>query len=298
MLPFWLRTVRTHLGAPGKTCILSITDGDALVGLAPLALDEDRAHFLGTPDVCDYQDIVCRPGRQTDVMKAVLDYLAEIRVRRLDLRTVRPEAAALGALKQLAENGGLDLRIEEDDVTFETGLPATWDDYLMQLNGKQRHEVRRKVRRLENNGAVRFTMADGNGHNGSAEKAADTFVRLFRRNRQDKADFMNPAMEGYFRDLIDALNRHDLLRLYTLDIENNPTAAVLCFDYKGVRYLYNSGYDERYQDLSVGVLCKLFSIRGGIEMGCRHYDFLRGAEIYKKRIGGRQTQLYRCLATL
>ena len=75
-------------------------------------------------------------------------------------------------------------------------------------------------------------------------------------------------------------------------------ATVLCFDYRGVRYLYNSGYDERFDALSVGVLSKVFSINAAIEAGCRRYDFLKGAEVYKKRIGGHEVPLYRLRVTL
>jgi len=54
----------------------------------------------------------------------------------------------------------------------------------------------------------------------------------------------------------------------------------------------------QYQELSVGVLCKVFSIEKAIEDGCRRYDFLKGAEVYKKRIGGQELPLYRCRVEL
>ena len=133
---------------------------------------------------------------------------------------------------------------------------------------------------------------------GRLAKAVETFLALFHRNRQDKSAFMTGAMEAYFRDLIQALDREGLLRLCILDVAGQSAAAVLCFDYQGVRYLYNSGYDERFQALSVGILCKILSIRQGIEMGCRHYDFLKGAEEYKRRIGGREVALHGCALDL
>jgi CelD/BcsL family acetyltransferase involved in cellulose biosynthesis len=88
------------------------------------------------------------------------------------------------------------------------------------------------------------------------------------------------------------------LRLYFLEVAGRTVASVLCFDYLGTRYLYNSGYDAQYQELSVGILSKVFSIRTGIESGCGKYDFLKGAETYKKRIGGQERSLYRFDITL
>ena len=160
------------------------------------------------------------------------------------------------------------------------------------LNGKQRHEVRRKLRRLEAHGAYEFRMAaSGSDLDGAVEQ----FLRLFHLNRKDKSQFMDDTMGGYFQALIKRLELHKLLRLCFLDVSGQPAAAVLCFDYTGTRYLYNSGYDAAFQDLSVGILSKVLSIRAAVQSGCHTYDFLKGAEVYKKRIGGQELPLFRYL---
>jgi CelD/BcsL family acetyltransferase involved in cellulose biosynthesis len=68
----------------------------------------------------------------------------------------------------------------------------------------------------------------------------------------------------------------------------------MCFDYNATLHLYNSGYDPRYSALSVGLLCKVLSIKDGIESGIKKYDFLKGAEIYKYRLGGQEIPLVDC----
>jgi CelD/BcsL family acetyltransferase involved in cellulose biosynthesis len=193
----------------------------------------------------------------------------------------------MSALHQLVPRQG-EAGMGPDEVTFEIALPPDWDAFLGQLDGKQRHEVRRKLRRLETHGPFAFGPADG------LAGAADGFVRLFRRNRSDKADFMNDTMVAYFRALITTLAQHGLLRLFFLQVAGEPAASVLCFDFDGVRYLYNSGYDYRFEPLSVGILSKVFSIRDAVAGDCRRYDFLKGAEIYKRRIGGQELPLHRC----
>jgi CelD/BcsL family acetyltransferase involved in cellulose biosynthesis len=290
--PFWLDTVCRHLGAPGEPHRVAVWQDGSLIGLAPLAIDQGVGHFLGLPSVCDYQDLVVRPGSAGAVAEALLQHLARQGVRRLSLETLHPDAELIKGLQSMAARETFrSMTLEKVDVTYETSLPGTWEDYLLQLDGKQRHEVRRKVRRLETAGPIGFDLA---GNNGRLSQAVETFLCLFRLNREDKAEFLTGTMEAYFRDLILALDEQGLLRLYILEVAGQAAATVLCFDHEGVRYLYNSGYDEQFQSLSVGVLCKVFSIREGIEMGCRHYDFLKGAETYKKRIGGQVVELYRC----
>jgi len=290
VLPFWLDTVWRHLGGPGQVHIVRVEQGERSIGIAPLALDGDTARFMGSHEVCDYQDLVTEPGKETVVMSAIIAHLQAQGITRLDLRTLRPDALALNALKQLAPQQ-IEAALIPDDVTYEMELPDTWDGYLMHLNGKQRHEVRRKLRRLEYHGAFSYcavTRGDG------LDQAVQTFLDLFQRNRQDKAQFMNDDMAVYFQDLMLALSQEQMLRICTLNVENQPAAAVLCFDYEGTRYLYNSGYDANFDELSVGVLSKVLSIEHAIGAGCRRYDFLKGAEVYKKRIGGSQVPLYRC----
>jgi CelD/BcsL family acetyltransferase involved in cellulose biosynthesis len=290
--PFWLQSVVGHLGANGDPHVLTVSlDGD-IVGIAPLSINDQCAFFLGIPDVCDYQDVIIAPGHGEMVFHHLLDYLSQMGIGRLDLQTLRPHSALSEALEPLEKKSRISIHRLPSDVTYEATLPVDWEGYLMQLNGKQRHEVRRKLRRLEAHGTYAYRMADCNG---DLTDVIAQFLRLFQLNRKDKAAFMDDTMSAYFRDLIQQLARQQMLRLYFLDVDEQPAATVLCFDYNGVRYLYNSGYDAQFNDLSVGILSKVLSIQKGIEAGCRRYDFLKGAEVYKKRIGGKKVPLHRYL---
>jgi CelD/BcsL family acetyltransferase involved in cellulose biosynthesis len=295
--------VVNHLGAAGEPLILIVAREREVVGILPLCHDGQSAFFLGIADVCDYQDVILAPGHEAGALDHALAYLSKKGIHRLELQTLRPDAVLSDTLASIENSGSnahpgsgrIGFDRQPSDVTYETELPGSWDEYLMRLNGKQRHEIRRKLRRLETHGNYRYYMADpGQGLHG----AVDQFLRLFHLNRKDKSQFMDETMGDYFRALIARLAQHDLLRLYFLDVADRPVSSVLCFDYLGTRYLYNSGYDADYQDLSVGILSKVFSIRAGIESGCRIYDFLKGAEIYKKRIGGTERSLYQYTVTL
>ena len=125
-----------------------------------------------------------------------------------------------------------------------------------------------------------------------------TFLALFRSNRSDKAEFMNDRMDSFFRVLSVALNKARILKLFFLDFDERPVAATMCFNYQSTMYLYNNGYDKRFGSLSVGLLGKVLSIKESIHCGKKTYDFLKGSEVYKRRLGGQPVQLYRCLIEL
>jgi CelD/BcsL family acetyltransferase involved in cellulose biosynthesis len=292
--PFWLETVVKHLGAEGDPRVVVVTRRQEAVGVVPLACRDNSASFLGKADVCDYQDGIIRPGHEAAVGQVLIDHLAGHGIRRLDLQALRPGAAIAKALRPLKEKKQFRIIQHPCDVTYEATLPADWGAYMMQLNGKQRHEVRRKLRRLASHGDFTYRLADWQH---DLKRATARFLTLFHLNRTDKAAFMDHTMSAYFTALIEQLAQQQMLRLYFLDVGSRPAAAVLCFDYNGTRYLYNSGYDAHFHHLSVGILSKVLSIREGIAAGCGVYDFLKGSEVYKKHIGGREVPLYRYLVT-
>ena len=121
-----------------------------------------------------------------------------------------------------------------------------------------------------------------------------TFFALFEQAKQNKAAFMTEGMASFFNSLGEAMAEANILKIYILELDAIPAAAAMCFDYNSTIYLYNSGYDRRFSSLSAGLLCKVLSIKDSIQGGKKKYDFLKGDEVYKHRLGGKKIPLYRC----
>jgi len=113
-----------------------------------------------------------------------------------------------------------------------------------------------------------------------------------------KNEFLSPKREDFFRTMVEEMTGSGLLRLGTLCLNNNEVAAVLYFDYNNNIYLYNSAYEHHYDWLSVGLLSKVLCVKNAIELGRSRFDFLKGAEEYKYRMGGREIKLYTYLIEL
>jgi CelD/BcsL family acetyltransferase involved in cellulose biosynthesis len=291
VLPGWMRAWQ-EIFAPGASLwIRSFQQGGELIGIAALRVEERTARLIGDAEVCDHLDLVCTADRREDFCIALLDHLKGNGIERLELNPLRPDSAVMRALVPAARAGGYPVSVAEEDVLFELDLPDSWEDYLQTLSGKQRHEVRRKLRRLETRAAVRFRLEQA----AAVHAAVDDFLVLFRQNRRDKAAFMDDRMAAYFRSLAEYVPG---TRIGFLDVDGGPAAAVWCCDHGGTRYLYNSGYDANLGHLSVGILCKLLSIRDAIAAGLRTYDFLKGDEAYKRQLGGKPVPIYRCRINL
>ena len=224
-----------------------------------------KARFMGSPDVCDFQELVFPEGQEEPFLNLILNHLRSIGIRELVLEPLRGDSAFFRVLSRLPETEGQSLTLRPLDVLLEMDLPASWEDFLQGIPGKERHEIRRKLRRLEESGPVRCRMVETTG----PWRAMTTFLDLFRSSRPDKKEFMTEQMASFFRSLVEEMAGVGLLRLYFLDLHEQPVASVLCFDYRSTLYLYNNGYDERYRALSLGLLSKIFTIQDSIRKGRR-----------------------------
>jgi CelD/BcsL family acetyltransferase involved in cellulose biosynthesis len=157
------------------------------------------------------------------------------------------------------------------------------------LEGKQRHEIRRKLRRLNEAGEIRFRVIK---RPDEIFEAMDTFFSMFKASRPDKSEFLTDQMVSFFLLLAQRMAQQGLLRMSFLDIDQVPAAGVMCFDYNDTIFLYNNGYDPRFGNLSPGFLSKVYSIKDSIDRGRLRYDLLKGDEAYKKRLGSTPVPLY------
>jgi len=291
VLPPWLSTWWREFGREATPNLVSIRQGEDLLGLAPLMIEGDRASFIGSADICDYLDFIVVPGREQVFFNGLLDSLTGQGVTELDLRCLRPDSSVRQHLEELARSRGCEVTLEPDGITMEMDLPATWDEYLQGLTSKQRHETRRKLRRLYEAGNITLRMIEGTE---SIQENMDTFLRLFRESREDKTEFMTDRMESFFKSLAEAMAGAEILRLCFLEFDGRPIAVTMSFDYRDTIYLYNNGYDPEFGHLSIGVVSKSLSVRDSIERGKKRYDFLKGTETYKYRMGGQEVALSRC----
>ena len=291
VLPEWLKVWWNEFGTPFDSYLCAVRQGEDVIGIAPLLVEGKKAMLMGDTDVCDYLDFIVAPGKEAEFFRVLLEHLGREGITHLDLKLLHPESMVLTKLRHIAQKQGCDVSCNVLDISSELELPATWDEYLLMLTGKQRHEIRRKIRRLHKEARIKYRIVE------SVEEVRDeidTFFALFKSSAEIKADFLTDRMVSYFRSLAEAMAEAKMLKLCFLDLDNTTAAAAMCFDYNSTIYLYNSGYEPRLGSLSVGLLCKVFSIQDSIQNGRQKYDFLKGAESYKHRLGGREVPLYRC----
>lgn len=289
--PLWLKVWWQNFGTGKEPRLLAIWCKDRLMGLAPLMVENNEAHLMGNPDVCDYLDFIVSDGSVPVFFDTLIRFLKKQDIVRLNLGPIREDSIAYKHFMETARQRKYEVHCQVEDVSYEMFLPESWDEYLQLLAGKQRHEVRRKFRRLYESSHVDFHPVE----NRNAEKnALNIFLELFKKNRSDKAAFMTDRMAAYFQSLAEAMEEAHMLRLFLLKLGDVCAAAVFGVDDGSTLYLYNNSYDDQFSALSVGVLSKALTIKYAIQNRRKRYDFLKGAESYKHHMGGKPIKLYRC----
>jgi CelD/BcsL family acetyltransferase involved in cellulose biosynthesis len=247
--------------------------------------------------------LLAAPADLPAVASAIVDYVAEPAARRpwdvVDLRRLRcgdPAADALATAfgaREIAE--GWTLNVEREDVCPVVTLPVggSMDDYLGELGKKERHEIRRKVRRAEGVGEIRLQDSD------DPLRDLELFIDLHQKRWG--VDGLFPDTPGgaqsrvLFQRLFELHGSDGPLRLTFLSVGGRCIASGIHFETPDAFLYYNAGVDPDARDLSPGVLMVQAYVDRALATGRRRMDFLRGDEGYKYEWGAVDEPIQRLL---
>jgi len=179
-LPDFLEVLHRH--HPLGTMSTIVTD-DAYL---PLTVRDNVVSFVGHEDLVDY-----RAPLGLSAGTALAEFLQEHPDLVLSVDSLPDEAAEL--LDSAARRAGRAPVKREHETTARLDVADGFDAYMAKLSKKERHELRRKRRRYEEElGPVRVEREERPGH------LLEEFFRLHRAASGDKGEFMTPAMADYF----------------------------------------------------------------------------------------------------
>jgi len=281
--------------------LVSAKENNQLIGIAPLFLSEYDGRpallLIGSIEISDYLDLIVRPADLPRFLSELLDFLASHYAenwRGLDWYNLPDSSPTLTALKAESEKRGWTYAEEVYRPTPTISLPGNYEAYLATVEKKQRHEIRRKVRRAEESGrGVRWYLVSDAA---TLDTEIDSFIALMERD-EHKAEFLTPAMREQMRASMRIAFEHQWLWLAFLEIDGQKAAACLNFDYKNRLWGYNSGVDTRFMELSPGWVLLAYTLQWAADHSRVEFDFMRGDEEYKYRFGATNRFVMRAQAT-
>ena len=276
---------------------------EQLIGVAPLFSAKNREGtpallLLGSIEISDYLDLIVRPADLSAFLSGLIDFLgfsgpAGLSVpapeagskpwKMLDWHNLLETSPTLPALEAEAKKHGWAFTQEQTYHAPSIPLTGDFETYLAGIDKKQRHEVRRKMRRAEESGRdVRWvSMSDA----ASLDADVDAFLALMTQE-PDKAKFLTEAMRRQMHLSCRAAFENGWLQLVFLEVDGQKAAGYLNFDYLNRIWVYNSGLDRSFLELSPGWVLLVYLLQWANENKRVELDFMRGEEEYKYRFGG------------
>jgi CelD/BcsL family acetyltransferase involved in cellulose biosynthesis len=294
----WQRLCWKHLGRGNLQIVAVRANTGTLCGLIPFWLEDapdgPTMRLGGAEDVSDYLDMIVLPGLEQLVADRLLDFLlfdpAAPRWSKVELEYVPDSSPTLAALGEAAKIRGLDRTKELHDICPVVPLPPTFSEYLSSLTASRRRSLLRKRRSALACGTRWYKVVQGEP---GIDAEIRSFFDLMSQSPACKRDLLATAgIRAFLRDLLLDDSTEPRAELVFLVTDNEKAAAVLQFVAGDRIMFYNSA--RRCQAAgSPGIVLLSFCIEDAIHRGFHHYDFLRGEEDYKYRLGGRDRATYR-----
>ena len=262
-----------------------------LVGVAPLFKAKDLEGrssllLLGSIEISDYLDIIVSPADLDEFLTGLLQFLASPQVGEwdvLDLYNIIDSSPTLAGLERAAAALGWPYLSEKLQHSPYIPLPGDWDAYLAGIDKKQRHEIRRKIRRAEESNEVRWYITRDPAQ---LEGEMQAFVAMMRTDPEKAAFFARSAtMVDTMLEITRCAFERECLVLAFLEINGKKAAGYLCFDYLNRIWVYNSGFDSSMLEFSPGWVLLSYLLQWANEQKHSEFDFMRGDEQYKYRFG-------------
>jgi len=113
----------------------------------------------------------------------------------------------------------------------------------------------------------------------------DAFMHLMAQD-EEKERFLTTIMRTQMRASVHTAFQAGWLQLAFLEIGEHKAAGYLNFDFANHIWVYNSGINYDYRELSPGWVLLSYLLQWAIENKRTCFDFMRGDEAYKYRFGG------------
>lgn len=183
-------------------------------------------------------------------------------------------------------------RVEEAETCPVLALPASFDEYVRGLGKNMREQIKRYPKRLAKEFEVEITLAHSESE---IETALDDLFRLHGarwRARGQTGVLATPRRQKFHREVCREFGRRDWLRLWTLKCDGRAACVLLNYFHGGRYWFFIGGFEPELMRWSVGTCLFSHVIRHAIEEGATEFDFLRGREDYKYRLGATDCAYY------
>ena len=214
------------------------------------------------------------------------------RIEELSSRHAATQLAQIEANSPLVESArAAKWQILPAETCPVLALPDSWDEYVKSLGKNMREQIKRYPKRLEKEFTVEYSMSQTAAE---TSVALSDLIRLHTkrwRARGQTGVLVLPRRQQFQRALCEDLRQQNQLRLWTATVNGEAACVLLSYFYDGRYSFFIGGFEPDLMRWSVGTCLFAQVLRHAIEVdGAREFDFLKGREEYKYRLGAQDRE--------
>ena len=282
----WLWTWWKHYSQNKDLWLTTAWQGEQLAGIAPLMLIKKRKYgqtfrilkALGAPD-CDISGFLVHNGNEC-ILQALCDFIISQQKHwdAIELDEFHnDDPQTLFVIKYFQKFSFDTLKIVKDH--YYLPIESDWPTYFNNISGNTRNDVKRRIRRAEENGKLSYERVAGE------EVKWEHFQTIFKINAAGHyPDLYAKNLERAFHhDLMERMHKLGLIEMYFLWFDEKPVAFRYGFAFEGKFEDWRNGVDMNFNQLSAGKILLKMTLEDHFNRGYREFDFLRGIDEYKAR---------------
>lgn len=267
--PGWIDAWWRAFGT-GRLQILTASGNGRLTGVLPLYLS--RGTLSSTTNL--HTSLFGFLAKNETARKELTYALFSQRARHIELSYLAPIDTDASLTRAATDVGGYRVMTESRQAAPYVATDRGWDEYEGGLRRKFRSELRRRRRRLEEEGQLALEVHDG------TERLDELLEEGFRvegsgwKTAYGTSIDSDPATRRFYTEVAHWASERGWLKLAFLRLDGRALAFDYCLECNKTHYLIKTGYDPIYRNLAPGMVIRYLMLARAFSEEIDIYDFL------------------------
>jgi CelD/BcsL family acetyltransferase involved in cellulose biosynthesis len=267
--PGWIQAW-WHAFGEGELQVLAVYDTDRLTGVVPLHRSDGVLRSLTNGDTPLFGFLA---ANETAV-KALSHALFSQEPRRVNLSFLSSRDTSVLSVHAAASAACYRVITESIEAAPYVAIDKDWDEYEKGLRRKFRSELRRRRRRLEEEGRLTLEVFDGTKRLDELLEEGFRIEGLGWKDAHGTSINSSAALRRFYTEVAQWAADCGWLRLAFLRLNGQPLAFDYCLESAKIHYLLKTGYDPAYGKFAPGMIIRHLMLARAFSKGLDTYDFL------------------------
>jgi CelD/BcsL family acetyltransferase involved in cellulose biosynthesis len=274
----WYRAWWGAFGGSGELAIATAWEGDELAAALPLMRIGGRLAALVNGHTPLYRPIGPEPAAAALVSQVLAGPEASV-----ELFAVPATDPVVGSMDSSAGTPPRYDVVERQHVSPIVETTGTFDAWRKLTKPNWRSDLDRFARNLRKRHNAEFSIVEVPSDLTAELEAGFRVEASGWKGEQGTAIESSPETERFYRDIAAVFHDRGQLRLSRIELPDGWAAFDLCLLAGNRLYLLKTGFDQRFRNLSPGLVMRLATIERCFELGLEAHELLGGEAEWKRK---------------